>query len=143
MGMILLIEDNGATARDTVDVLNGLEYEIKCAYSYSSAIKTWGKYNGIFDCIILDLHIDPSGLDPKRNHYYPLVGMAFLDDICDGKTEEEKKNIWEKTIIFSGYINILEDKAHEFGWPLSQLKLIPKDTFGISSLLKTINQIII
>jgi hypothetical protein len=143
MGIILLIEDDSAITRDIVNKLDELGHEIKCAYSYYSAIRTWEKNNGIFDCIILDLHIDPAGLDAKRNHYFPVVGMAFFDDICDGKTEEEKKNIWEKTIIYSGYIKELKSKSRGFRWPLGQLKLIPKDSFGISSLIETINKIII
>jgi hypothetical protein len=138
MGMILLIEDDGATTRDLITMLE-LKHEIKHAYSYSSAIRTWEKYNGVFDCIILDLYIDPTGL--KATHYFPLVGMAFFDDIYNGKTEEYKKNILRKTIIYSGYIKELKSKSRGFRWPLSQLKLIPKDALGISNLLEYIEQI--
>lgn len=138
--MILLIEDDGATTRDLTDRLIKLKHEVKHAYSYSSAIRTWEKYNEFFDCIILDLYIDPNGL--KAMHYFPVVGMAFFDDICEGKTEEEKKNIFRKTIIYSGYIKELKFKNSEFGCPLDQLKLIPKDVLGISNLLEYVKQIL-
>lgn len=141
---MLLIEDDGATTRDLSNRLeNEFGCEIKHAYSYSSAIGLWEKYNGHFNCIVLDLNINPTGLDVVRlNKYDSLIGMAFLDDICDGKTEDEIKKIWKKIVIYSGYIKELKNKEREFGWQLKFLKLISKDTSGISKLLESINQII-
>lgn len=143
MGMILLIEDDGALVRDLSNELKDLGHDVKNAYSYVSAIEYWKKHEGHFDCIILDLHINPDGLDISRmNQYYPLIGMAFLDEICKDKSLEEKKYIWKKTVIYSGYISALMDSAHEFEWNLKLLKLIPKRPLSISHLLTHIKQMI-
>ena len=144
MGLILLIEDDGATRRDLCDKLIAkFNCKIEKAYNYSSAIGLWNEYKHSYDCMILDLHIDPTGLATlKYNKYYPLVGVAFFDDICDGEKIEDKMNIWKKTIIYSGYIHELINREREFGWQHKPLKLIPKNTLGIKKVSECVTQIL-
>jgi CheY-like chemotaxis protein len=134
MKKILLIEDDGALVRDLSEEFK-LKHEIKCAYSYASAIGFWKKYSEDFDCIILDLNINPDGLDTKiTDKYFPIQGMAILDYICENKTEKEIKQIQSKTVIYSGYIGAFREKKHDIKF-FNPLKLIPKTGTSISELL--------
>jgi CheY-like chemotaxis protein len=139
MRRILLVEDDGLLVRDLSEEFS-LKYEIKCAYSYGSAIGFWEKYRGDFDCIILDLSIYPDGLDVKiTDKYFPIQGMAILDYICQKKSEEEIKQIWSKTIIHSGFISTLREKKCDFKH-FSLLTLVPKsgDCFKLLACVKQI-----
>lgn len=144
MEKILLIEDNGALVRDLTNGIKQLKPEIviERAYSYISAIEKY-IYKGDFACIILDLNIDPDGLEVEKvNQYCPLYGMAFLDKICNGKESEEVKLILDKTIIYSGYIDELKNRQIEFNWDLNLLELVPKNTRSINKLLTIIKKLL-
>ena len=142
MGKILLIEDDGTLTKDLKEQLNTLGYEVKNAYSYSSAIGLWKKYEGQFDCIILDLNINPNGLDEiNTSKYFPIHGILVLKDICKGKTQEESKQIWDKTIVYSGYVDVLRKKKSDFK-NYDYLKLIPKSGVSIPELLAKVKQIV-
>jgi CheY-like chemotaxis protein len=142
MGRILLVEDNGGLAIDLSENLKMFGHEIKCAYSYASAIEFWDKYEGEFDCIILDLSIYPNGLETKITaKYFPIQGIAILDYICKNESEEKTKQIWNKTIIYSGYIDALREKRHNFKH-FDSLKLIPKTGPSIYKVLDSVEQIL-
>lgn len=141
MEKILLIEDDGVLTRDLIEELETQGYEVVSAYSYVSAIGLWEKYKGQFDCIILDLNINPNGLDVYNvNRYFPIQGILILNEICKEKNDEEAKKIWSKTIVYSGYIDILRGKGSEFLY-YDSLKLISKRGTSISKLLQKVNEI--
>ena len=85
MKRILLIEDSGDVSYDIKNDLNNCNCEIKFADSYLSAKGMWRRYNGEFDCIILDLNINPEGLTPEESSkFFPTIGLTFLINInCD------------------------------------------------------------
>ena len=146
MARILLIEDNGGYASTLKENLKKQGYEVKEAYSYNSAIGLWRKYSGVFDCIILDLNIDPDGLEKnQKEEYSPVHGILVLVKICDGKMpneSEESKKIWGKTIIHSAYTSNLELKLVKFA-PYMSLTRIPKQEDSISDVIEKVNEIII
>ena len=147
MGKILLIEDEGTIKENMREKLRNKKHEVKHANDCASAIGLWRKYNGDFDCIILDLNINPTGFEPDEvDKYFPIHGILVLNKISDeeilgqeGKAQEEKEGeIWEKTIVYSAYIDRLTDKKREFR-NFKKLKLIrkEKDT-SISDLIETV-----
>ena len=148
MKRILLIEDDGAIAEDISNTLSSSEYKFEYAYSYSSAVGFWKEYNGNFDCIILDLNINPNGLpDELFDKYFPIQGMAVLLEICKTKindetpTENEIKKIWAKTIVYSGYIEKLKTRKKDFQY-YNSLTLIPKTGMSMNELIKKVENII-
>jgi CheY-like chemotaxis protein len=141
MKRILLIEDDGALAKDLLEDIKS-KYEVKSAYSYASAIGFWNKYKGEFNCIILDLNINPEGLAPEITaKYFPVQGIAILEYICESKSLEKAKQIWSKTIIYSGYIDTLKEKRRNFKH-FDSLKLIPKTGPSIYKVLDSVEQIL-
>ena len=121
MGKILLIEDEGTIENKVKKKLSN-KNEVKHAIDCTSAIGLWTKYKGEFDCIILDLNINPAGLDEVEvNEYFPIHGILVLNKICDEeitgqeeKTREEKKeDIWKKTIVYSAYIDRLKERKRK------------------------------
>jgi hypothetical protein len=62
-----------------------------------------------YDCIILDLMIDPNGLPiDEINEFQPYFGWAWLRNYVLAKTTtEERIKIMSKTIIFSKYTDEL------------------------------------
>jgi len=142
MARILLIEDDGYYASVLREALK--EHEVICAYSYNSAIGLWREYKGNFDCIVLDLMIDPDGLDRNQiDEFYPVHGILVLEKICEGKMpdeSEEAKIMYDKTIIHSGYTKELE-KFSKFS-KYNSLKIIPKERTGISIVIAKANEII-
>jgi len=141
MGKILLIEDNGILA-DEIKKELGNEHEIVEAYSYITAIGAWRKNNEQFDCIILDLDIKTDGLeeDEIKNHYRT-HGILVLEKFCKGKEPDQKKEIWEKTIVYSAYTDKLEGKEEMKNAP-SQPILIPKGPNSIFKLVREVKKII-
>jgi len=102
-----LIEDDGDLAVEIKEKLNDDgNYDIKKATTYNAAIGMWKDYNECFDCIILDLNIDPEGLETEvQKDYFSVPGILVLKNFGknkDGteKSLEEQKAIWEKTIVF-------------------------------------------
>jgi len=141
MGKILLIEDEGMLARKLENELN-MQHEVKKAYSYASATGLWRKYEEKFDCIILDFNIEPHGLDEiNLDKYFPIQGISFLIEICKDKTPEESIQIWNKTIIYSGYINVLRNKKNDLHY-FNYLHLIPKQKDSIVRLLNKVHEIV-
>jgi len=143
MAQILLVEDDGSYASELKEALR--EHIVIRAYSYNSAIGLMRKYNREFDCIILDLNIDPNGLsENQKEEYSPVHGILVLDKICEGKLPEESddsKRIWEKTIIHSGYTSNFDFELEKFA-SYKSLTLIPKGGASIFDVINKVNEII-
>ena len=144
MGRILIIEDDGAIANKLLEKLSKKRHNVKCAYSYASAVGLWNeaeKKGEKFDCIIFDLNICPNGLeDAEIDNYFPIHGILFLMRICKEKTPEEVKDIWNSTIVFSAYIDRLRDRKDEFEH-FVLLKLVSKqENVALSNLLNIVNE---
>lgn len=92
MGKILLIEDEGSIKNLVKEKLRNKGHTVKHVNDCTGAIGLWRKYDGDFDCIILDLNINPHGL-PKdeTNLYFPVHGLLVLSEICLEKILKEKK----------------------------------------------------
>ena len=139
---ILLIEDDGLLTRDLKEDLIKIGYIVESANFYADAIDQWRENNGMFDCIILDLNINPIGMDDMEyNKYFPAHGISVLDKFCEGLTPEESIRIWEKTIIYSGYIVYLREKKSEFLY-YSLLHLIPKRGTSFSKVVEQVKYVV-
>ncbi len=142
MKRILLIEDNGSLSEILTERLEDKGYFVERAYSYSSALGIWTEDNGSYDCIILDLQINPNGLELfEINKYAPIFGIAFLHKICEGKKPNEILEIQKKTIIYSGFIKDLKELGRVYDWDYSNIRIIAKTDFSISELIKNVEQI--
>lgn len=143
MKRVLLIEDNGSLSIELVKRIEDLGYFVERAYSYISALGIWIEDKENFDCIILDMQINPDGLSLKEiETYAPLFGMAFLYNISEGKTPEQIVDIHKKTIIYTGFEKELKSLSRTNNWDLKNIKIIPKRGFGVSELMKAIQRIL-
>lgn len=150
---ILLIEDDGLLARDIKEELGIRDEDV--VYSYVSAMDRWKANNGDYDCIILDLNIDPTGLGPNRSSkYIPICGMAFLGDILKGEYNPDPNNPeveesivklelegLNKVIIHSGFIESLKQQKSNYPY-FERLTLIPKSATSMAKLIREVNRII-
>jgi len=142
MRKVLLIEDDGALKRDLIKDLTENGLEVKSANSYVAAIDRWQENKGEFDCIILDLNMKPDGIDEiAYSKYFPVHGIVFLNKICEEITPEEQTKIWEKTIIYSGYIDHFKDRKSDFNY-FNVLTLIPKEATSQFRLLDEVKKMI-
>lgn len=134
---VLIIEDDGIiyeTIRNELDS----DFETVRASSYAAAIGRWEKEKESFDCIVLDLLINPLGLELKEiDEYTPLFGMAVLDAFTKEKSEEEMLQIRKKTIIYSGYTRELRNRNFD----TNNLVIITKEGNSIKELIKCIKTI--
>ena len=144
MKKVLLVEDNGSLSMDLIKKIEEIGgCQVERAYSYSSAWGFWDEDKGDYDCIILDLQINPHGLTLREaNKYAPIFGIAFLDKICEGKSSDEVAGIYKKTIIYSGFVKELKDFSKLNNRDFSKIKIIPKTGFSISELVKSVERII-
>ncbi len=142
MKKILIIEDNGSLYSDVNSKLKDKGYTIYYAYSYISALDRLSEENEEFDCIILDLQINPTGLSIEDNEKYStLFGMAVLFHLLKDKSEEIR-HIWrKKIIIYSGYIDDLKSRSLREDWDLSNLTIIPKKADSKDDLVKAVDRI--
>ena len=139
---ILLIEDDGLLTRDFKEDLIKIGYIVVDTYSYADAKDQWKNNNGLFDCIILDLNINPSGMDEMEyNKYFPVHGILVLDLFCDGLKPEESIRIWEKTIIYSGYTDYFPTKKSDFPYN-KLLHIIPKKGTSLSKVIEKVKQVV-
>ena len=111
---ILLLEDNGSVFSFLMEELEKLGHRIALATKVSRAIDLMSDEIGIkFDCIIVDLNINPIGLMnenlEKSDEYEKIWGWYWLKNIVFPKDEKWKK----RTIIYSGYTKILYSKVDE------------------------------
>ena len=143
MGRILFIEDDGELAENISKEL-GKEHDIEEAYSYITAKDAWDEYNGDFDCIILDLEIPSDGLEDENllKDYHGIYGILVLKPFCEGKTPEQQKEIWNKTVIYSEYTDNLEGKDMIQNPPGGLMQINKKEMNSVSQLIKKVKEII-
>ena len=136
MSKILLIEDNGSLSNALEEKLSDLGYLVDIAYSHISALDCWEENNGQYDCIILDLQINPDGLTVLEiSKYTPLFGLAFLNYICNNNPEISKK-----IIIFSGFIDALKHYIrYNNSSPVNNITKISKQS--TQSIREVINEV--
>ena len=135
MKRVLLIEDNGDLSYDIKNELVECGYEIKQADSYLSALGMWERYEGKFDCILLDLNINPEGLSPEKNSlYFPLIGLPFMLKI--GWNNDFDKKI--KVIVYSGYISEFKEICYKNSFSYSGMVLFEKNGMSFSKLIEYI-----
>lgn len=139
MKRILLIEDSGDVSYDIKNGLNDCDYEIKHADSYLSAIGMWERYDGQFDCIILDLNINPEGLLPEESSYFfPTIGLSFLKKIRQNENLTKKAKI----IIYSAYITEFKVKCSQNNISYSDIIIIEKSGTSFYKLINFIKKIV-
>lgn len=137
MKRILLIEDNGDLSNDIEEALQDLGFEIKHAGSYLSAKGMWKKYKGEFNAILLDLNINPEGLEPKRNSdYFPINSLPFMLDIGWDSNMSEKV----KVIVYSGYVDDFKKVCAKFNIPNSSMTIFDKSGTNLSKLINFIKE---
>lgn len=136
---LILIEDNGII----VDVLKELltDYEVISAYSYSSALDKINE-NPDYAGIVIDMQINPNGLEPSENGIYtPLFGMAVINYILNNHSQTNVNEIKNKIIIYSGYTKDLKQKARNGDakyWDIKGLTMVEKTVKSIPDLIKKI-----
>lgn len=140
MKRILHVEDNGLVTDQIGSKLREMGYDIKTAYSYESALDRWDENHGEFDCIILDLHINPAGMsDSDIEEFFPMYGIVAFDYFI--KTNKDDSDLRLKTIIYSGYIKDFEKMCAKKEWYFGKIKQIEKSGFSISELITAVNLI--
>jgi len=141
MKKILFIEDEGELADKIKERL--YNYSIEEVYSYATAIGAWHKYQGCFNCIILDLNI-PADMNDEvlKKEYHGIHGILLLKEFCEHKTPEEQEKIWQKTVIYSAFTDKLDGKEIIRNAP-HKPKIIPKENpVSIFELKKAVEEII-
>lgn len=134
---ILIVEDDGIIF-ETIQNELGSDFETVRASSYAAAIGRWEKEGNSFNCIVLDLLINPLGLGLKEiDEYTPLFGMAVLDAFTKGKSKEEIFQIRKKTVIYSGYTHELRYRNFD----VKDIEIIVKEGNSINELIKHIKAI--
>ena len=129
--MVFIIEDDGVLKNDIEKTLNENGILTKCAYSYLSAIGLWNRYKSEIKCIILDLNINPNGIEPHINsELYPVNALAFLKEV------KWPSEINIPVIIYSGYTTHLQHKCEEYGVPYNKLTVIRKSGDNFRILIK-------
>ena len=138
MKRVLFIEDDGLIYETLRDEL-GSEYDTVRVCSCAAAKGRWEREGDTFDCIVLDLMINPLGLElEETDKYTPLFGMAVLQYFTEGRSEKDIIQIKKKTIIYSGYTGVLRDR----GLDISNIEcIIPKDGDSIEEVVKKIRTI--
>lgn len=135
MKRILLIEDSGDLSYDIKNELQSCGYEIKQADSFLSALGMWQRYEGKFDCILLDLNINPEGLSPvESSYFFPIIGLPFMQKI--GWNKDFDKKI--KVIIYSGYINEFKEICLKNNISYSEMVLFEKSGTNFVKLIEYI-----
>lgn len=137
MKKVLFVEDDGIVYDEIKKELEN-NFDLVRVSSYAAATGRWEREGETFDCIVLDLQINPLGLNLIDNDKYaPLFGMAVLDAFTEGKSKEEKENIRKKTIIYSGYTGELTYK----GFDVKNIEVIAKAGNSITDVVHCIKNI--
>ncbi len=90
MKRVLFVEDDGLIYETIKNKLIG-NFDTCRVSTFAAAKGRWKRENENYDCIVLDLQINPLGISPKDDDKYaPLYGMAVLDAFSEGKSEEER-----------------------------------------------------
>ncbi|MDR0895703.1 MAG: hypothetical protein LBN06_10470 [Prevotellaceae bacterium] len=143
MKQILFVEDNGSYSKEVKERLSSLrlQYDVTSAYTVLEALSWWEEKAKEFDCIVLDLQINPEGLETDEyDEYAPLYGMAFLDKILKDLPKEEILKISEKVIISSAFLPQLDDWLRIRKRDLKSVTRVRKSTDGIGKLVNEIER---
>ena len=144
MKRILLIEDNGNLSYDINEKLRNYGYEIKQADSVLSARGMWKRYNGDFNCIILDLNVNPEGLSPNdSSKYFPCCSIPFMLEIGWGAKEDSDKPKFNpniKVVVYSGYVNELKGICSQYNIPFSDMVVFEKRGTNFVELVRYIKE---
>ncbi|MDR0896007.1 MAG: hypothetical protein LBN06_12060 [Prevotellaceae bacterium] len=144
MKKILFVEDNGSYAKEVEKRLavSIMDCDVTVAYTYLAALGWWEECEGNFDCVILDLQVNPTGLDTsKYDEYAPLYGMAFLDEISMTLSETDRQKLYQKIVISSGFVANLRDWLRIRQRRLDPIELIPKNSNNIDKLIAKVKKI--
>lgn len=139
MKKVLLIEDSSFCSDILTRSLEELKCEVINATSIADAKDHWREHEK-FDCIILDLHIAPLGLDDLSiNKYNPIFGWKWLEDTLGKIQPQEQKAFKQKTIIHSKYLTELKSRYKK---QLDDYTLIEKKTTNnVTSIRKVIEKV--
>lgn len=136
---ILIVEDNGILYQDIKKELVS-DYEVYQATSYITALGYWERENRAFDCIVLDLQINPIGLDCVENDKYtPYIGYAVLEAFAQNMNSEEETLLRKKIIIYSGYAQGFINDNRKFN--VNHLEILHKRGNSIKDLIRTIKKV--
>jgi hypothetical protein len=146
MKKFLLIEDNGFVAERLSEMLKEQYGESQCivevAYSVASAKDRWDEEDGVFDCIILDFHINPLGLTAKESaEINPLYSLKSMDYFYEKGENNgiKKEEINSKTIVFSKYTKeFKENYSNTYNFNA----VIDKEINGIDKVIKAVCKIL-
>jgi CheY-like chemotaxis protein len=118
---VLIVEDRGAVAYPLKDELESAGYGVLLAPNISRARHYW--QNRKIDCLIVDLNMDPEGLDPSQiveTMGGVLTGWVWLRDDVYSVCESMR----ERTVILSGYLEDLRSAVEPTD--LAGIRLVPK-----------------
>ncbi len=138
MEKILLVEDNGSLSKIIKDKLEEKGHSVVRAYSYNSALDCLQEHNGRFDAMIIDLQIEPEGIEldiiDKYENYY---GLAVIEEI------NKSNNYSDRIVVYSAYADTLRRKMRSGAHSCAKdIKLIQKDKDSISTLLVYVETIL-
>ncbi len=137
---ILLVDDRGSVSKHVKGLLEDREHIVFSAFTIGEAQAYWEDNKIAFDCLIIDLNMDPTVLlneEIDRTHYGLLTGWIWLKEYVYKKDNSMK----QRTIIFSDYLtelkNIVSSKE------LKKIRCVAKSNSGSSLelLLKHISDI--
>ena len=142
MSKILLVEDNYDVTEAIKELCEEKGWEYDRVNKVVDAMDLYEEE--YYDCIIIDLVIDPLGLtDEEINKFYPYFGWAWMKNyLLNNNRKETPGLIKKKTIIFSEYVSGLIDSKTWKG-ELSGLNILKKsDALNLENLYMRINDII-
>lgn len=141
MKTILIIEDNGSVSGNLKKHLE--DYKVLIAYDYPLALDIWEEEKDSIDCIIMDLRISCIGIDLEiQNRYDPFYSLAILEEFCKGKSDEERRAIRKKTIIYSAYLEQLRSSKICSDININDITSIEKTSTSSITILETIKDLI-
>lgn len=137
MKRVLFVEDDGLIY-DTIEKKLIENFKTERVSSYAAAKGRWGREEENYDCIVLDLQINPLGLELDQiDLYTPLYGLAVLEAFTEGKSDDQKRKIRKKTIIYSGFTSTLYSGKFD----LKDLLVISKSAGSIKEVVRKIMDI--
>lgn len=137
---ILVVDDDG-NIYNLINEAFDDDFELIRARSVDEAVGEF-RYNGTFDCFIIDLQIIASGLTEEEMVYFQKrEGYAlFKNYLCREMNNEQIMQMKTRTIICSRYIN---DFVKEYSKEeLNGLTLVIKKIGMVNEIRKEVNRII-
>lgn len=140
MKKILVLEDNYYSAESIREILDGLSYDSDFASNVAAARDCWEENKGAYDCIVLDMMVNPLGLTPEEVDAYPgFFGWAWLRNYVLAPNQENEKEIKSKTIVYSKFA---DDFSAKWRREKGEIKVISKrDQKALEELKQSIAKI--